>query len=136
MGHHGSRLVKTFVGLFFSSTAFGAVILIAYWFIAHQETTGSFLLGIMTAALAFAAMYAVIAERNANVDGDGEALTPQDTAGEDLGIFTKQSAYPILVALSVLLLLLGLLYSPLLAFISIVALLLCLWRLGAESARV
>lgn len=128
--------MKTFVGLFFSSTAFGAAILIAYWFIAHQETTGSFLLGIMTAALAFAATYAVIAERNAHVDGDGEDLTPQDTAGEDLGVFTNQSAYPILVALCALFLLLGLLYSPLLAFVAIIALLLCLWRLGAESARI
>jgi Flp pilus assembly protein TadB len=128
--------MKTFVGLFLSSTAFGAAILIAYWFVAHEETTGSILLGFMTAALAFAASYAVLAERDANIDGDSEELTPKETAGEDLGIFTTQSAYPILVALSALFLLLGVIYSPLLAFIAIVALVLCLWRLGAESARI
>ncbi|MBV8638421.1 MAG: cytochrome c oxidase subunit 4 [Candidatus Eremiobacteraeota bacterium] len=128
--------MKTFVGLFFTSTGFGLAILIAYWFIGHEETTGTVLLAIMTSALAFAATYAVIAERNARLDGDGEKLTPEDTKGEDLGIFTTQSAYPILVALSVLFMLLGILYSPLLAFVAIVALLLCLWRLGAESARI
>jgi Flp pilus assembly protein TadB len=128
--------MKTFVGLFFSSTVFGLVILIAYWFVSKEETAGSILLGIMTAALAFAAMYAVIAERHANVDGDGQELTPPDVQGEDLGVYTTHSPYPFLVALSCLFMLLGLVYSPLLAFAAIVALLLCLWRLGAESARV
>ncbi len=128
--------MKTFVGLFLSSTAFGAAILIAYWFIGHEETTGSILLGIMTAALAFAAMYAVIAERNADLEGDAQQRTPEEVAGEDLGVYTTRSAYPILVALSSLFMLIGVVYSPLLAFISIIALILCLWRLGAESARV
>jgi Cytochrome c oxidase subunit IV len=128
--------VKTFVGLFFSSTTFGVAILIAYWFIAHEETTGSVLLAVMTVALAFCATYAVIAERNADIDGDGTNLTPQDVAGEDLGVFTTESAYPILLAISCLFMLLGLIYSPLLAALSIVAILLCLWRLGAESARI
>ncbi len=128
--------MKTFVGLFLSSTAFGAVILVAYWFVAHEETTGSVLLAIMTAALAFAAVYAVIAERHAHIDGDGQDLTPEDVKGEDLGVYTTHSPYPILLALSCLFMLLGVLYSPILAFAAVVAVLLCLWRLGAESARV
>ena len=128
--------MKTFVGLFLSSTGFGLAILIAYWFVAHEETTGSILLAVMTAALAFAATYALIAERNAHLEGDAENMELNETAGEDLGVFTTESAYPILVALSSLFALLGLIYSPLLAFISIGALILCLWRLGAESARV
>jgi Flp pilus assembly protein TadB len=128
--------VKTFVGLFVSSAAFGLVILIAYWFVSKEETAGSILLGIMTAALAFAALYALIAERHAHVDGDGEELTPSDVTGEDLGVYTTHSAYPFLLALSCLFMLLGLLYAPVLAFAAIVAVILCLWRLGAESARV
>lgn len=127
--------MRTFVGLFLSSTAFGLAILVAYWFVAHEETTGAVLLAFMTAALAFAASYALIAERNAHIDGDGENLTPRDVAGEDVGVFTTHSAYPLLVALSCLFMMLGLLYSPLLAFAAFVALVLCLWRLGAESAR-
>ncbi|HET9028650.1 MAG TPA: cytochrome c oxidase subunit 4 [Candidatus Aquilonibacter sp.] len=128
--------MKTFVGLFFSSTAFGLVILIAYWFVAHEETTGSIFLAVMTIALAFCAMYAVVAERNAHIDGDGQELTPEDTVGEDIGVFTTHTPYPILLALSVLFLLLGVVYSPLLATAAGIAAILCLWRLGAESARV
>lgn len=128
--------MKTFVVLFLSSAAFGLVILVAYWFVAHEETVGSVLLALMTAALSFTALYAVLAERAANIDGDGTNLTPQDVAGEDLGVYTTHSPYPLLVALSCTFLLIGVIYSPLLAFAAIVALLLCLWRLGAESARV
>lgn len=127
--------MKTFVGLFFTSTGFGLAILIAYWFTAHEETTGSVLLAIMTVALAFAASYAVAAERNAHIDGDGEELTPRDVSGEDIGVFTTHSAYPILLALSSLFMLIGVLYAPLLAFVASIAMILCLWRLGAESAR-
>lgn len=139
MGHDGGtgkQHVKTFVGLFFSSTGFGVAILIAYWFTAHEETTGSIFLAVMTVALAFCAMYAVVAERDAHVDGDGQELTPRDTAGEDMGVFTTRSAYPILLAISCLFMLLGLIFSPLLGFVATVAIVLCLWRLGAESARI
>ena len=128
--------MKTFVGLFFSSALFGLAIVIAYWFVAHEETVGTALLGIMTAALTFTAGYAVIAERNADIDGDSAEITPRDVAGEDLGIFTTESAWPILVALSATFMLIGLLWSPLLAAAGAIALILCLWRLGAESARV
>ena len=97
---------------------------------------GTALLGIMTAAMFFTAGYAVIAERNAHVAGDSDDLSNKDVAGEDLGIFTIESAWPILVALSAAFTLVGLIWSPVLAGAGLVAMLLCLWRLGAESARV
>lgn len=128
--------MKTFVQLFISSALFGVAIAVAYWFVAHEEATGTVLLGIMTAALAFTAGYALIAERNADLDGDREDMLPPAAAGEDLGIFTTESAWPILVALSTVFMLAGLLWSPFIAIAALVALLLCLWRLGAESARV
>ncbi len=127
--------MKTFVQLFISSAIFGVVIGVAYWFVAHEEATGTMLLGIMTAALTFTAGYAVIAERNANLDGDRQDMLAPAAAGEDLGIFTIESAWPILVALSCVFMLTGLLWSPFVAAAGLVALLLCLWRLGAESAR-
>ena len=127
--------MKAFVAIFFSSTAFGVAILVAYFIVAHQETTGTALLAIMAAALAFAATYAVVAERNADLDGDGEDLTYRDRSGEDLGVFTTHSAWPILVAIAGALTIAGVMWSPLLAAISLLGLILCLWRLGAESAR-
>ena len=139
MGRHGERSggfnVKSFVALMFSSAAFGAAIAIAYWLVAHQETTGTVLLGIMCGAFVFAAGFAIIAERNADVSGDGENLSPADRAGEDLGVFTGASAWPILIAIATALTLIGLLYSPLLAVLAAVGLVLCLLRLGMESNR-
>ena len=128
--------MKTFVGLFVSSGIFGLVIAVAYFIVAHREATGTVLLGCMTAALAFAAGFALLAERDAHLDGDDEALESAAVAGEDLGVFTTATPLPIIVAFGVALGLLGLLYSPLLAVGSTVLLVWCLWRLGSQSARV
>lgn len=128
--------MKTFVLFFAASAIFGAVTGLAYWFVAHEEATGTVLLGCMAAALAFTAAYAVIAEKNADLPGDDPKKTPEYVAGEDLGIFTTHSAWPILVAIAALATLAGMLWSPLIGFSGLIALLLCLWRLGAESARV
>jgi hypothetical protein len=128
--------MRTFIGLFLSSTSFGVAIAIAYYFVAHEETVGTILLSFMGAALAFCAGYAIVAERNADLEADKPAALPQQFAGEDLGIFTTASAWPILIALCALGFLTGLLWSPLIAALALIALILCLWRLGAESARV
>lgn len=126
--------MKSFVGLFGVAAAFGAVIAVAYWFVAH-EATGTALLGIMAAALAFAAGYAVVAERDADLEGDDPNEISGAVAGEELGIFTLRSPWPILIALCTLALLTGVLWSPLLGIAGLIGMLLCFWRLGAESAR-
>ena len=128
--------MKSFVGLFAFAGGFGVAIALAYWFVAHEEAAGTALLGFMAAALIFAAGYAVIAERNADLEGDKPEEPMENAAGEDLGIFTKHSAWPVLVALSSLAMLVGALWSPVLGGAGLLALVLCLWRLGAESARV
>jgi hypothetical protein len=127
--------VKTFVAVFTSSALFGLVIWIVYWFVARQEAAGALLLGIMTLALAFATLYALVAERDARLEGDAETTDSAQWAGDDLGIFTTYTPYPILIAACVGLGLLALVWSPLVAFLLLIAFLLCLWRLGAESAR-
>ncbi|HEX3672376.1 MAG TPA: cytochrome c oxidase subunit 4 [Candidatus Cybelea sp.] len=127
--------MKTFVALFGTSAAFGCAIAVAYFFVAHEEGAGTALLGFMAAALCFTALYAVVAERDADLEGDDPRETGADVAGEDLGIFTSESAYPILIAVCTLALLTGMLWSPLLGIAGLIGMLLCLWRLGAESAR-
>jgi hypothetical protein len=121
--------------MFVSSAVFGIVIAIAYWIVA-REPLGVLFLGIMAAALFFAATYAVVAERDADLASDEPDADRAEAAGEDLGIFTTHSAYPILIALCILGGLIGIVWSPLLAVVCGIGLLLCLWRLGAESARV
>ncbi|HTU82966.1 MAG TPA: cytochrome c oxidase subunit 4 [Candidatus Acidoferrales bacterium] len=127
--------MKTFVVLFGSSAAFGAAIAVTYFFVAHQEAAGTALLGIMTAALAFTAGYAVVAERDADLEGDDPNARRDEASGEIVGVFTTSSAYPIVIALIALCTLLGLLFVPLLGGVSLLALVYVLWRMGAESAR-
>ena len=127
--------MKTFVGLLLSSATFAASIAVVYWFSSH-EPAGTLLLGLMMLALAFAAGYAILAERGAHLAGDYPTQTPQDTAGEDLGIVTSHSAWPFLLAVSILWLLIGIVWSDFMIFSGAAAVLLILWRLGAESARI
>lgn len=127
--------MKTFVALFGSSAAFGFVIAIVYFFVAHEEATGTALLAVMGTALTFAAGYAVLAEREANVEGDRPNETNEAVAGDVLGTFTTASPWPILVAVCTLAMLTGILWSPLLGTAGLFGMLLCFWRLGAESAR-
>lgn len=127
--------MKTFVGLFVSSATFAAVISIVYWFASH-EYVGTLFLGFMCCALAFAAGYAIIFERNAHLAGDDPQLGQKEAAGEDVGIVTKRTPWPAVLAFSVLWFFIGLLWSDFMIFTGLAAMLLCLWRLGAESSRV
>jgi Flp pilus assembly protein TadB len=127
--------LRTFVALFVVSAAFGLAIGAAYWSVS-REMAGTSLLAVMTTALCFAAAYAVVAERDARLAGDQPQPAESARTGEDLGIFTKYSHWPILIACCSLGALTGVLWSPFLAVASIVALVACLWHLGSESARI
>lgn len=127
--------MKTGVGLFINSALFGIAIATVYWFSSHHYA-GTILLGLMATAFAFATVWSILAEREASLDGDDPQMQQSDAAGEDLGVFTTSSAWPILIACSALVMLLGAVWSPFLLYVGIAALLLILWRLGAESARV
>ena len=127
--------MKTFVALFISSATFSASVCTIYWYSSH-EYAGLLLLGLMTLAMSFAAGYAFLAERESHLAGDNPQMTHQQAAGEDLGIVTKESAWPIVVAFSVLWLLIGMVWSDFMIFTGVAALLIAVWRLGAESARI
>lgn len=127
--------MKTFVALFASSALFAAAACVIYWFASH-EFAGTMFLGFMCCALAFAAGYSMMAERDANLAGDDPQLQQKEAAGEDVGIFTKESPWPLVLALSILWTFVGLVWSDFMIFTGLAAMLLCLWRLGAESSRV
>ncbi len=86
--------MKTFVGLFGFASLFGLAIAVTYWFVAHEEGAGTALLGFMFAALAFATGYAILAERDANLEGDDPCSTNEQVAGEEIDIVTKATPYP------------------------------------------
>ena len=114
--------------------SFAGAIAIVYWF-SSREPAGTFLLGFMLLGFAWAAGYTYLAEQGSQLAGDDETLEPGGRAGEDLGIVTKETPWPLLLACSILILLIGAVWSACALFAGLGAALLCLWRLGAESAR-
>ncbi|HLI95103.1 MAG TPA: cytochrome c oxidase subunit 4 [Candidatus Baltobacteraceae bacterium] len=127
--------MKTFVALFLSTAAFAAAACIIYWFSSH-EYAGTLFLGFMCCALGFAAAYAIFFERNARLAGDDPQVDQKERSGEDVGIVTKATPWPVVLAFSVAWLFIGLIWSDFMIFTGIAAILLCCWRLAAESARV
>jgi len=119
-------------GLFISSAIFGISIAAAYWFSTH-ELDGTILLGMMGAALLFAAGYMFAAERAARLVGDRGDASNADASGEQLGVFTVASPWPIVVAFAVFLLLFGLAIFPIIAAFGLALLLFGLLHLGRES---
>jgi hypothetical protein len=126
--------MKTGISLFFSSTAFGIIIATAYWFSSHH-IGGTVLLALMGTGLAFAALWALLAERDAGLSGNDPRMLQAQAAGEDIGIFTSASAWPILMAAAVAVTLAGMVWSIPVLVAGLACIALIAWRLGAESAR-
>ena len=99
--------MKTGLRLFLSSAGFGIAIASVYW-LSSGDPTGTLLLGLMAAALLFAAGYVIFAEREARLSGDRASASNKDVAGESVGVFTTASTWPIVCAAGLCLMLLGL----------------------------
>jgi hypothetical protein len=106
--------------LFISSAVFGIVLAAAYWQIAH-EIAGTFLLGFMAFALVFLAGYMIVSEREADFWGDDKSADGAGAAGILIGTFTIRSPLPICSAFAITTALLGLVISPTLAIVSLIA---------------
>jgi hypothetical protein len=108
--------------LFLSSATFGIAIALAYWF-TSREIIGTFMLGIMAFGLSFVAGYMIVAEREADLIGDEENATIQAGAGELIGTYTVTSPLPLGSALAVTFIGLGIVVSPVIAVLGILAVL-------------
>jgi hypothetical protein len=126
--------MKTFVVLFIVAALFGLAVDVVYWFVAHVEPAGIALLSVMTIGLVFAALYATFAERDANLEGDDPNSTAASVAGEEIEIFTTHTPWPVWCAASTLALLCGVVWSPMVAGLGLLALLYGIYRLGRESS--
>ncbi len=103
--------MKIGVRLFLSSMTFSIVIATIYGITTH-DIVGIVFLGGMALALVIVALFIVVAEREANLAGDDDDKSPADVAGEELGVFTLESYWPILAAAGAALLLLGVVFVP------------------------
>lgn len=126
--------MKTFISLFLSSGAFSASISIVYWF-SSKDITGTLFLGLMMLAFAWVAVYTKIAEAESDLAGDKPETTHAQRAGEDVGIVTKSTPWSFLLAVCIVTSLIGVVWTSFVLFLGLGGAMLCLWRLGAESAR-
>ena len=106
--------------LFISSGAFAIAIATGYWIVA-REITGTFLLGFLAFALSFIAGYMVVAERKADLWGDRSDATMAEAAGQVIGTYSIRSPLPFWAALGVTSIGLGLVISPTLAVLGVLA---------------
>lgn len=118
--------------LFVSSAIFGATIATVYW-LCSRNLDGTILLGLMAAALSFAAGYMYVAEREARLIGDRSDATNADASGERLGVFTVATPWPLTLAFGVFIMLLGLAIFHALAYLGLVIVLFGVYKLGRES---
>ncbi len=79
------------------------------------------MLGIMAFGLSFVAGYMIVAEREADLIGDKGAATVESGAGELVGTYTVRSPLPLGAALAVTFVALGIVVSPAIAVLGILA---------------
>ncbi len=112
--------MKVGVRLFISSGVFAVAIAVAYWLVAH-EITGTFLLAFMAFAMSVIAGYIIVAEREADLWGDHPDATMAQAADQVIGTYSIRSPLPFWSALAVTSITLGLIISPTLAVLGLLA---------------
>ncbi len=103
--------MKIGVTLFLSSMTFGIVVATIYGVTTH-DVVGIVFLGLMAVALSIVALYIIVAEREANLAGDHTEAVPADSAGEEVGVYSTESYWPILAALGMACVVLGVVFVP------------------------
>jgi len=103
--------VKIGVRLFLSSMLFAVLIAGAY-VIATHDYIGTVMLATMAVALITIAVWIVVAEREADLGGDHPERDASDAVGENLGMFTLESYWPICGALATTLMTIGIVFLP------------------------
>ena len=106
--------------LFVSSGVFAVVIAVAYWLVA-REISGTLLLGFLAFALSVLAGYMLAAEGNADLWGDRGDATQAEAAGQIIGTYSVSSPLPFWSALAITAVLLGLVVSPTLSVLGVLA---------------
>ncbi len=112
--------MKVGLRLFLSSGAFAVAIAAAYWLLA-REPAGTLLLGFLAFALSLIAGYMIVAEREADLWGDDANATSAAAAGDVIGTYSIRSPLPIASAAALACVGLGLVVSPTIAVLGVIA---------------
>lgn len=90
---------------------FGIIIAAVYGMTTH-DIIGVLFLSVMALALTVVAAFILVAERESHLAGDETDLASSALAGEDLGMFTLESYWPILAAFGTGMLVFGVVFLP------------------------
>ena len=120
--------------VFAVSAAFFLVVDVVYWFVSY-EIAGTMMFGLWCVTLLFASLYLGVAARRGAPDGDDPDLRPEERAGQPIGVFSRGSGWPVVLAAGLTAGLAGLVYGTWLlipgAVVTAVALIGLMWETAA-----
>jgi hypothetical protein len=124
--------VKVGARIFIGTGLFGIVVGAIYWFVSSEAAGTTLLLAMGIAPLILAGY--VLGQRGGGVlPEDRPDARPEDAAGEVVGSFPAESAWPIALAGASVLVLGGLVYGPALLVLGVVGFAVCIVGLMRES---
>jgi cytochrome c oxidase subunit IV len=96
--------------VFAVSAAFFLVVDVVYWFVSY-EIAGTMMFGLWFVTLLFTSLYLGVAARQGAPDGDDPDLRPEERAGRPIGVFSRGSVWPVVLAAGLTAGLAGLVYG-------------------------
>jgi Cytochrome c oxidase subunit IV len=96
--------------IFTASAVFFFIVDAVYGFVSH-EIAGTIMFGLWCVTLLFAALFLGTAAKRGAPDGDDPDLRPEDRAGRPIGVFSRGSGWPIVLAAGLTVGLAGLVYG-------------------------
>ncbi len=123
--------MTTAIRVFASSMIFGIVVAAAYWWDTH-EVIGTIFLGLFGIGFAFIVGFLLAIKPKTRLDGD-QQRTPAELAGEEIGVVSLESPWPVLLAVCATCLVIGVVLHPMLAVFALAGFLVILWQLVRES---
>ena len=119
------------IRLFAFAMAFGLFLAAVYWF-DTRHAAGTVFLAMMGLGFIWVTSYLFVSRQETQYDGD-EERAPSELAGEQIGVVSRESPWPIVLAMATAALLIGVVLHPMLAAFGSLAFLIILWELARES---
>lgn len=121
--------------IFTVSAVFFFVVDLVYWFVSY-EIAGTIMFGLWGVTLVFMAFFLEVAARQGAPAGDDPSQRPAERAGEPIGVFSRGSAWPVVLAAGLTVGLAGLIYGTWLLIPGTVVTIAALLGLMRETAAV
>jgi hypothetical protein len=96
--------------IFSASAVFFFIVAAVYWFVSY-EIAGTIMFGLWCVTLLFAAFFLDAAAKHGAPAGDDPDLQPEDMAGQSIGVFSRGSGWPVVLAAGLTAGLAGLVYG-------------------------